>query len=572
MNATSPAIVAQSAVRRLPRLALLSLCIVYVLAGFVGRAPWKSDDITALGYMLELAHGHTPWMSPLMGGLPPETDGLLPYWLGAWMLMLAPAHWSGETMSRLPFMAMLMGTLLATWYGVYHLARSPRAQPVAFAFGGEAHPVDYARALADGGLLALLACLGLAQLAHETTSHVTQLFATSLMFYGVAASPYRRWLPLLAIGAGQGILLLSGGPTMAILLGLGSAWVMRMQPAPDESSSPSPHRTAVAVVMTSVVAAGVVGLLDLARWRMNTPDDWAQWHDIGRLLIWFAWPAWPLALWSLWRWRQQLKGRHWPLHLALPLWFAVLPLLATLTTQPADRALLLSLPAMATLAALALPTLSRNLSALIDWFTLLFFSAAGLLIWVIWIAMQTGVPQQPAANVARLAPGFVPSFSWGPFALAVVVTLVWGRVVMWRIGRHPAVIWKSLVLPAGGTVLGWVLLMTLWLPLLDHARGYEAMVTSARRTLGPAPCAEMLGLSRAQMAAFLHHGQMRLYPLGTPNQCEWLLVSRDPAKSRQASDATQGWQLRARVWRLADRREVVQIYQRIPLAPNSPHE
>ena len=38
---------------------------------------------------------------------------------------------------------------------------------VAFAFGGEAQPHDYARALADGGLLALVATLGLAQGAHE---------------------------------------------------------------------------------------------------------------------------------------------------------------------------------------------------------------------------------------------------------------------------------------------------------------------------------------------------------------------------------------------------------------------
>jgi hypothetical protein len=44
---------------------------------------------------------------------------------------------------------------------------------VAFAFGGEAQLIDYARAMADAALLALVACLGLAQLSHETTSYVT---------------------------------------------------------------------------------------------------------------------------------------------------------------------------------------------------------------------------------------------------------------------------------------------------------------------------------------------------------------------------------------------------------------
>jgi len=148
LNSTSPAIVAQSAVRRLPRWALLGLCAAYVMAGFWGRGPWKNGDIAALGYMLELAGGHTPWLNPLLAGLPPETDGLLAYWLGAWAVMLAPAGWSPEVVTRLPFIGMLVLTLVATWYGVYYLARSPRAQPVAFAFGGEARPNDYARALA----------------------------------------------------------------------------------------------------------------------------------------------------------------------------------------------------------------------------------------------------------------------------------------------------------------------------------------------------------------------------------------------------------------------------------------
>ena len=38
-------------------------------------------------------------------------------------------------------------TLLFTWYAAYHLARSESAQPLPFAFGGEATPADYARAI-----------------------------------------------------------------------------------------------------------------------------------------------------------------------------------------------------------------------------------------------------------------------------------------------------------------------------------------------------------------------------------------------------------------------------------------
>ena len=57
LNQPTPAIVAQDAVRRLPRTALLLFCLAYVVPGFVGREPWKNADITAFGHMFELARG-----------------------------------------------------------------------------------------------------------------------------------------------------------------------------------------------------------------------------------------------------------------------------------------------------------------------------------------------------------------------------------------------------------------------------------------------------------------------------------------------------------------------------------
>ncbi|MEK9803716.1 MAG: hypothetical protein VW475_09975, partial [Curvibacter sp.] len=202
MNQPSPAIVPQGAVRRLPRLALWLFALAYVLPGFIGRTPWRSADITAYGYMAELAAGRTDWLAPTLGGMPPDVDGLLPYWLGAWALQLAPGWIYPGFAARLPFIALLGLALLAVWYGIYYLARSPLAQPVAFAFGGEARPKDYARAMADGGLLAFIACLGLAQLSHETTPAVAQLCFVALSFYGFAALPSRRWTPALAALAG----------------------------------------------------------------------------------------------------------------------------------------------------------------------------------------------------------------------------------------------------------------------------------------------------------------------------------------------------------------------------------
>ena len=225
MNQPTPAIVTQNAVRRLPRLALLALCAVYVLAGFIGREPWKSADMTSLGYMLELARGKTPWLHPELLGFAPDLPALLPYWLGAWAAMAAPTWFPLDLAARLPSISLLALTLTATWYALYYLARGRQALPVSFAFGGEAHPVDYARAVADGGLLALLATLGLVQLAHETTPAAAQLAFVSLNFYGFAALPYRKTAALTAILLGQLGLSLSGAPAIALALGLGATLV-----------------------------------------------------------------------------------------------------------------------------------------------------------------------------------------------------------------------------------------------------------------------------------------------------------------------------------------------------------
>src|SRR5665647_2909206 len=561
---STPAIVAQGAVHRLPRVALLLFCISYVLPGFFGRNPWKSADITAFGYMAELARGGADWLAPQLLGVAPKVDALLPYWLGAWAMQLAPAWITSDLAARVPFGLLLTLALSATWYGIYYLARSPQAQPVAFAFGGEALAPDYARAMADGGLLAFIACLGLAQLSHETTPALAQLGFTALTFYALAALPYRTVIPAISAVLGLAGLALSGAPTLAILFGFGGSVIHLL----DDNTEPGGKRHhvlgAAVIALTTLLVALMSTSLDLWRWRIELPEaSWTEWRSLGRLLLWFTWPAWPLALWTLWRWRHLLILEGTPSrHLILPLWFAGVALGTTLSTASAERSLLLTLPALAALAAFALPTLKRSVAALIDWFTLLFFSGSACIIWIIWIAMQTGVPSQPAANVARLAPGFEPSFTLFPFLIATGATLAWAWLVHWRVGRHPVAIWKSLVLPAGGAALCWLLLMTLWLPLLDFARSYVPLVDRTVAVLQHPACVEVHGLNRGQIAAFEFHGNLVLRPADTQISCPWLIVGKDALTTLPDMVDLTPWSFHSTIRHPSDRYEDVVIYQR----------
>lgn len=547
MNSPTPAIVAQSAVRRLPRLALLLFCVAYVLPGFFGRDAWKSADMAALGYMAELAQGSARWLMPTLMGAVPEHPALLPYWLGAWAIQLAPTWMPVDFVVRLPFGLLLALALIATWYGTYYLGRTPRAQPVAFAFGGEALPTDYARAMADGALLALIASLGLAQLSHEATPALAQLGWAAVLFYGISALPYRRWGPALATIIGIAGLSFSGAPAVAALLGLGGALIHGFDKSTESEETRQPANIrleSVALLGWTLLVGFVAYHLDQWRWIVQLPEaSWAQWNGIAQLLVWFTWPALPLTLWTLWRWRRHLFSRKISRHVALPTWFALVPVLAMVFTRSSDRTLLLALPAMAALAAFALPTLQRSVAALIDWFTLLFFSGCGIIIWVVWIAMQTGVPAQPAANVARLAPGFTPSFSALAFACALAATLVWTWLVQWRVGRHRAAIWKSVVLPAGGAAMCWLLLMTLWMPLLNYTQSYTALVQRTLLHLEPAQCVQSWGLNQGQIAAFQFYGKLKMRAMDGTEACPWMLAEPGPDYAPPTDIDTQLWEI-----------------------------
>jgi 4-amino-4-deoxy-L-arabinose transferase-like glycosyltransferase len=552
VNNPNPALVTARSARRMPRWALLLLCAAYVLPGLVGRDPWRSADLSAFGIMAAMAEGRTSWWAPTLGGVAADT-ALLPHWLGAAFIAGGHGLIDPALAARLPFAALLALTLALVWYSTYLLARTEAAQPVAFAFGGEAEPVAYARAMADGGLLALMATLGLLQLGHETTPELAQLFAVSLYVYGLAAAPSRPWRSRWAVLLALPILAASGAPTVAMAVGLGG-WLLCSR------SRLAPVRSFAAVVLLATLLAGLAAWgLGSWRWRATglTLTDWPL---LARQWLWFMWPAWPLALWTLWRWRQHLLYRH----LAVPLMVVLVALASNLAMGGSDRALLLGLPALAVLAAFALPTLKRSASAAIDWFSMCFFSLAAVTGWVLYASVQTGLPAKPAANVARLFPGFVPHFSALALFLAVLGTLAWIWLVSWRTGRHRDALWKSLVLPAGGVALIWLLLMTLGLQLVDHARSPKALVQRLQMHLPAGACVAGPGLPPATVAAMEQFGRWRVLAnadAAAVTDCSYLVRL---SRQRPAAAPPPGWELIGEASRTRDRDEVTQVLQRRP--------
>ena len=549
--APNPALVTSDAARQLPRVALWLLCAAYVLPGVFGRDPWKNADLIAFGPMLAMAEGRTSWLHPTLGGVPIDAAPL-PHWLGAAAIALTSPWLDPSLVVRLPFALLLTLTLVALWYACFALARTDAAQPLPFAFGGEAGSVDYARAIADASILALIATLGLLQLGHEITPELAQLAAVATVQWALAVAPFHHERARVGIVLALPAMACSGAPTMAVVLGAaGVAICARSTYAPV-------RRFGWWIVGATALAAVAAAALDQWTWRVTPPAGVIQTWHVLRMWLWFLWPSWLLALWALWQWRHYLARRH----VAVPLSVLLTALLASVVMGGSDRALMLGVPGVAVLAAFALPTLNRSTSSAIDWFSVFFFTVLALFVWVIYLAMQTGVPAKPAANVARLAPGFKSHFALLPLIVAIAATLAWLWLVRWRTARHRAALWRSLVLPAGGVVLAWNLGMTLWLQPLDYARSYRAHVALLSKHIPPDVCITAPGLPRPLTAALEYHGRWRVEArLDVPpgSECPvWV-------KAGTISDpptAPPGWQTIAIERRPTDKDEVTGVFRK----------
>ena len=549
MSNPKPALVTQRSARTLPRIPLLLLCAAYLLPGLFGRDPWRNADVAAFGQMVAIAEGRTPWLAPALGGLPAD-GALLPHWLGAAFITAGGTWLEPALAARIPFVMLLALTLALVWYTTFQLARTDAAQPVPFAFGGEAKPVDYARAIADGAVLALMATLGLLQLGHETTPELAQLFAISLYLYGLASASYYHWRPRVAVTAALLLLAGSGAPTIALTAAIAGGAVCF------GSRSQQVRAFAGWIVAGALACAALAWALGTWRWRMVAWGS-ADFSSVARQWLWFLWPVWPLALWTIWRWRQHLSYRH----LSVPLVVVGAGLAANLATGGSDRALMLSLPGWAVLAAFALPTLKRSATSAIDWFSMCFFSLGAITIWVVYSSLHMGLPARPALNVFRLAPGFEPQFSALALLLAAAGTMAWIWLVRWRTGRHREALWKSLVLPAGGVALCWLLAMTLWLPPLDYARSPRPWVARLASHVPAKACIAAPGLPMSTVAALEYFGRWRVDASthAASGACEVLLRT---TRAKLLPPPPAGWQLVAQVKRPTDREELTLVYQR----------
>ncbi len=568
---------------RLPRWIPILFCAVYVVAGLFGRDPWRTDDAAGFGIAHTMATGSAiDWLVPnVHGALAPE-GGPLPFWLGAigirvagvlngmlgGVLGLSGVSVSADLAFRTVAAVGLALSLAMLWYAAYAFARRPEIQPDD-PFGAAASRTDFARAVADTALLAMLATFGLLARVHETTGNAAQVTWIALYLFGLGHLPQRPRVGALLVGLAIAATLLTRGIPLAVVLAFTMA-VLSLGVRPYRLVIGWSSAIWVPVVLIASIAwpallvhfsdpaavLGAIGGTDQGgAVRPVNPaaspliaqylDQWLAWN-VGQLrgptvesiayyaetLAWFFWPLWPFVIWAVWRWR----GSRREAPVAVPAVMLVpLAILAALDPGGSEAALLPLVLPMTLLTALALPTVQRSAVSLIDWFAVATFSVVGLAVWAYWIAFMTGFPPRMAEKAQGAVPGFSASLSLIELALGVAATVAWVVLVIWRISRQPRPFWRPMALSSGGMVLTWLLLMTLWLPAGNFRKSYREVVGPARELIaGDGGCVSASGLDRAQRALFAYYARARFIrlprldgsePMPTPASCTWLLVS-----------------------------------------------
>ncbi|AWW44349.1 hypothetical protein G6708_01400 [Polynucleobacter paneuropaeus] len=565
-----------AATRSIPRIIIFALTLVYGFAGLFFRDPWKNEDAIGFGGMWTLFRGNTfDWIVPHLAGRELSLGAPFPYWLGGALIRLFGPWVGAANAARLYSAICFFATAVAIWYATYLLGRRPEVQPMAFAVGGQPDRKSYGMTLADGALLIFLACIGLAQNAHETTPMMAQLMGIGFILYGTVRGLDKPWQGGLWTGLGLMIVILSSNLTLSLIM---------------------VSSTIIAVLASNAklrlrwtLTSTVLGLIGFAIWpalwygfnlspelRHVAEVGWRNMpvmrssislDSIGFLGVnfWaYAWPVWPLAAISLAHWGTNKSAGAWRApHLAIPLSLFIGSLIYVLFRVEAnEHDLMILIPSLAIIGAFSLPILKRNLISFIDWFAMLSFTVIAIAVWVIWFAKVTGYPESTAANLARLLPGFQAQLNWLAFFIALAITGVWLAIVRWRTSRAPKEIWRCLIISASGTTLMWVLLMTLWLPTINYAKTYRYVAARLSQVISTnTGCVNTSSLGLSQLASFDYFTKLDLRD--DPN-CPWMLTHSQ--SEAQAFGSLNDKKL-VLIWedrRAADRDERLRLYEVLP--------
>lgn len=540
--------------RALKQAGLVLLCAAWVLLGLVGHDPWKTEDALAFGSAWEMLQ-RGDFLVPHIAHLPSFDRAPLAAMLSAATLTLFSPPLQAHDAARFAAAVLLVLTLgLVAWTARELNGRAFRWVPV----------------------LILIGSIGLFDRAHQMSPELGLMFAVALGLYGIAMAS-RRPAPggaLLGLAIGVGFLAYGFlGP-----LWIGSAAVL----LPLAGNSWRTGAYALTLAVAVLVALPLATAWPLLLW-LRSPELFETWRQSESLreylgflpqaaatdpmlfaknMVWFAWPAWPLVVWTLWVRGRGFHGGWNAPGVTLPVVMSLV-ILVGLCVMPAPRiaqALPLLVP-LALLASVEVDSLERGMSAALDWFGILTFGLAAVVVWGFWIdSYVNGMSPRVALLLRDTEVGYGTSFKLAAVLAAASLTALWITLVRpaRRSNRRAILNW------AAGITLIWGLVTTIWLPYIDSRRSYRPVAEAIAAKLPSRGCVASRNVADPQRALFYYFSGIVTVPdsIATASDCSTLLVQY----GRLPGDvpALDGWKL---VWdgaRRGDNTERFGLYVKVP--------
>lgn len=536
------------------------LLLAWLLPGLIGHDPWKPDEAYSVG----LVHH-----------------------------MMETGDWTVPTLAKEPFMEkppLFFLTAVLTAHGFSSLlplhdgARLAAGfyMALVFMFAALTGRELYGRGHGMVTMMILMGCIGLLPHAHKMITDTALLAGFSMALYGLALSQRRRWLGGVLLGVGTGVGFMSKGLLAPLALG-GVVLIL-----PLLSQDWRNRHFALTLGVATLMALPWLTLWPYTLYQ-RAPELFHVWmweNNLGRFfgfsglatqqepghyfktLPWFAWPALPLALMTLWRHRGKgwrVPAAYFKPALLLPLVMASL-FLAVLMLSSATRGLYI-LPLLLPLALLATPVVVEGETLphrFLGRTIVVLFSGLALLVWLLWFWAVSPLPMAswmtdhvPASFFMMREKEGVP-FQGVAFSLAFVATGIWIFTM-----RRCVVSARRMIMGwTGGLTLIWLLLMTLWLPVIDYGKSYRSMVEELKGAMPDCyTCVASRGLGEPQRAMLHYFADIFTRRLEKGSQgasCDLLLVGSNPRNvPTPPVDGRKLWE----GGRPGDRKEWYALYQ-----------
>ena len=534
--------------RAVPLWIVVSIVVLYAIAGLTGHDPWKQDEAYVFGGILDLLKSGD-WVVVKVGGVPFMEKPPLFHWVGALTASLASSWLPLHDGARLGSGVFTLVTVLAVALASRLLWGEGRGRI---------------------GALLTVSAAGLLTNAQMMLTDLPLMAGFAIALAGFAGCHQRRAWGGVVLGIGVGVAFLGKGLMGPGVLGLAAIAL------PVAFPEWRRRRYARDLATAFLAALPFLVIWPAALW-LRSPELFHVWfweNNIGRYLgfsvhylgattesgywvetlPWFLFPVWIFAGFAL----AASHTRH-AVNPAVQVGSIVAACVGAVLLSSASARSIYALPMVPALALVGAGAAGRGTLRFDRVLRLLGFAFAVVLAVVVWWAWACLVFAHNAPDWPWLGAYFPLEFALelSP-AKALAAALLSAAFVAFSF-RARALASGGLAVWSGALAVGWALVALLWLPWIDHAKSYRGMYESLALSIpAHSGCVASMEIGESERAVLE-------YVLGIPTidpdeGCRLVLRQRRADKVTQP--VPQSWRLLWTGARPGDMRERFELWSR----------